>query len=53
MGMTDSQFVAFRRQELKDFKAILAMIKKIQPEDSELVQRVEELVELAKSDTGA
>ncbi|GHU59855.1 hypothetical protein FACS1894133_7390 [Clostridia bacterium] len=50
MGMTDKQFASHCRRELKDFEEILAMVKKIQPDDSELVRKIEKLIELAKAD---
>ena len=56
MGMTDSQFVAFRRKALKEYNKLSKIAKEIPkeiPGVEELLQQLDELVAEAQADIEA
>ena len=52
MGMTDKQFVSYRRQQLEDYEDMLAIAIKTEA-DQELIKKLEKAVEKAKADIEA
>jgi hypothetical protein len=52
IGMTDRQFIAFRRLELEDFQEMLEIAKRTQA-DPELLKKIEKAIENAKADIEA
>lgn len=52
MGMTDRQFISYRKQELEDYEDMLEIAKKTNA-DKELIRKLEKNVEKAKSDIEA
>ena len=52
MGMTDRQFISYRKKELKDYEEMLEIAKKTNA-DKELIKKLEKNIEEAKSDIEA
>ncbi|MDR2559490.1 MAG: hypothetical protein LBC86_08115 [Oscillospiraceae bacterium] len=52
MGMTDRQFVSYRREQLEDYEDMLELAKKTKA-DKELIIKLEKNVKKAKTDTEA
>ena len=52
MGMTDRQFVSYRKEQLEDFEEMLDLAK-ITNADVRLIKKLEKNVEKAKSDIEA
>lgn len=52
MGMTDRQFVAFRRKELDEYENMLEIAQKTQA-NAELIKKIEKAIEQAKADIEA
>ena len=52
MGMTDRQFVSFRREQLQEFERLLKLAKETKADD-EIVKGLEKAVEKAKADIEA
>jgi hypothetical protein len=49
MGMTDRQFISFRRQELETYEDMLEIAINTQA-DSKLIKKIEKAIEKAKAD---
>jgi len=52
MGMTDRQFVSYRRQQLEEYEVMLEIAVRTKA-DAELIKKLEKAVEKAKADIEA
>ena len=52
MGMTDRQFISYRKEQLEDYEDMLELAKKTNA-DSELIKKLEKNVIKAKTDIEA
>ena len=52
MGMTDRQFIAFRKLELEEFEGLLEIAIKTNA-DKELIKKIEKCISKAKTDIEA
>ena len=52
MGMTDRQFISYRRQQLNEFELMLEIAKRTQADD-ELLKIIDKAIEQAKADIEA
>jgi len=52
MGMTDRQFVSYRREQLEDYEEMLEIARRTNA-DAELIRKLEKAVEKAKADIEA
>jgi len=52
MGMTDRQFVSYRKEQLEDYEDMLELAKKTNA-DKELIVKLEKNVKKAKTDIEA
>jgi len=50
MGMTDAQFAAFRRKELREYQELLEMIEETGA-DERVIKKLKILIEDARKDT--
>jgi len=53
MGMTDRQFVSYRKKELKEYEEMLELAKQTPETDIKLIKKLETLIEQAKTDIEA
>jgi predicted DNA-binding protein YlxM (UPF0122 family) len=52
MGMTDRQFVSYRKQELEDYEDMLEIAEKTKA-DEELIKKLKKNIEKARTDIEA
>lgn len=53
MGMTDRQFVSYRKEQLEDFEEMLEMAKESPNPNKKLIRKLEKNIEKAKTDIEA
>jgi DNA integrity scanning protein DisA with diadenylate cyclase activity len=53
MGMTDRQFVSYRKEQLEDYEEMLEMAKEHQNPDKKLIRKLEKNIEKARTDIEA
>jgi len=53
MGMTDRQFISYRKKELKEYEELLELAQQTPETDKRLIKKLEVLIEQAKTDIEA
>jgi len=53
MGMTDRQFISYRKKELKEYEELLELAQQTPETDKRLIKKLEILIEQAKTDIEA